>query len=64
MPPLITIEITDNEALLFKEFQKHHAIFTTMQEKGIFDIQFGKATLNFAFGELQNIIKEEVVWKK
>lgn len=62
--PLITIQITNPEAILFREYQKHHEIFLNLQKQGIFDIQFGKCTLNFAYGELQNIIKEEIVWKK
>lgn len=45
------------------DFEKYK-IFLEMDKKGCFGINFGKCTINFAYGELQNIIKEEIVWKK
>lgn len=60
----VTIILTTPEALLFRDYQKHHDLFAMLQQKGVFDIEFGKCTLNFAFGQLQNCVKEEVVWKK
>lgn len=62
--PTITIFLSTEEAISFREFQKHRQLFNTLQSKGVFDIQFGKCTLNFAFGELQNVVKEEVIFKK
>ncbi len=58
------IYITEEEAKRFILFQKYYNLFKTLDEKNVFDIQFGKCTLNFAFGEVQNVIKEEVVYKK
>lgn len=62
--PQVTILLTTPEALLFKDFQQFHATFALLVQKGVFDIKYGKAILNFANGELQNIVKEETVWKK
>lgn len=60
----VTIILTTPEAQMFKDFQQFHSTFALLIEKGVFDIQFGKAILNFQHGELQNIIKEEVVYRK
>lgn len=60
----VTVMLTTPEALLFKDFMKYHETFGRMIQSGIFDIQFGKCTLNFAFGDVQTIVKEEVVYKK
>ncbi len=60
----ITILITPIEQEQFLLFQQYSDVFKTLHEKGIFSIGFGKATLNFAYGQLQNVIKEEVVYKK
>ncbi len=64
MEPTITVFLTTPEAISFREYQKHRDLFITLQSKGVFDIAFGKCTLNFAFGDLQNIVKEEVIYKK
>lgn len=64
MPELINIEITPLDAELFLKFQKNHELFLLLQQHGIFDIQFGKAVLNFQNGLLQNITKEEVLYKR
>lgn len=60
----VTIILTTPEAVLFRDFQQFHATFALLVQKGVFDIQFGKATLNFQNGELQNVTKEEIVWRK
>ena len=59
-----TIVLTDVEAEMFKKYMKHHDLFLTMEMTGVFDIQYGKAVLNFAGGTIQNIQKEEIVWKR
>lgn len=46
--------ITDKEA----------DIFQSLQESGALDIQYGKITLNFSGGFLQNIVKEEMKWRR
>lgn len=60
----VTIILNNEEAEKYKLFQKHYALFSTLQQKGVFDVQFGKCVLNIAFGQIQNIVKEEIVWKK
>ena len=58
------IEITIADQDMFLRFQKYHDLFKMLETKGVFDIQYGKATLNFAHGELQNVVKEEIIYKK
>ena len=58
------VYLSPEDAQAFIDFQKHHEVFLILQAQGVFDIGFGKCTLNFAHGVLQNVIKEEVVWKK
>ena len=50
----IVIKITPNEA----------DIFTAIKESGALNISWGKVTLNFANGVLQNVVKEEMVYKR
>jgi len=45
-------------------FQKHYDAFVALEQAGVFGIQYGKAVLNFNAGLLQNITKEEVVYKR
>lgn len=59
-----TIILTDTEAELFKKFMKYRELFITMELTGVLDIQYGKATFNFAAGVLQNIQRDEIVWKR
>lgn len=42
---------------------QYQEIFNKLIKSGAFNLEFGKVTLNFAFGELQNIVKEEMVWR-
>jgi hypothetical protein len=60
----VTIYLTTPEAVLFREYQKNKHIFDIMYKEGVFDLQFGKCTLNFAYGELQNIVKENMIYRK
>lgn len=64
MQDQITLFLTPIEADMFKRFQKYHLIFTELEKANAFDIKFGKIILNFAFNDLQNIVKEEVVFKR
>ena len=59
-----TLILTNEEAELFKSYMKHHDLFLTMELTGVFDIQYGKAVLNFSQGILQNIQKDETVWRR
>jgi len=56
--------MTKEEAEKFLVFQKHYDFFLQLDQHRIFDINFGKVTLNFAFKTLQNIVKEEMVYRK
>lgn len=59
-----TVELTPELAARFVIFQKHYKTFVLMQDSGVFDIGHGKAVFNFANGVLQNIVKEELVYKR
>lgn len=60
----IIVYLAPLEADRFKLFQKHHDLFEQLERTGALEVKFGKCILNFAFGELQNIVKEEIVYKK
>lgn len=59
----VTIILTNIEAEKWKEFQKNYELFTVMQDKGVFKIEFGKVILNIAYGNVQNMVVESMVWK-
>ena len=61
---LVTIFLTPQEADRFLLFQKHYDLLKLMDEKNVWDVGFGKVIFNIAFGEIQNIVREEVVYKK
>jgi hypothetical protein len=60
----VTIFLTSMEAEKFKQFQQYHDVFVLLVDKGVFDIKYGSAILNFADGQLQNLTKNEIVWRK
>lgn len=47
MPDLITIELTQEDSLLFIEFQKQFSFIKLMQSLGVFDIKNGSVKINF-----------------
>lgn len=49
---------------MFKNFKEFHEMFALLVKQGVFDTQYGKVTLNFSNGQLQTIVKEEVVYKR
>ena len=59
-----TIILTEHEAKQFLLYQKYHDIFQKLNESNAFSLEFGKVTLNFAYGELQNIVKENMVYRR
>lgn len=59
---MTTIILTTEDAEKFKMFQKHYDLFTQLEVNDVFNMQFGKVIMSFAYGELQNIIKEECVY--
>ena len=61
---LVPIELTASDIEKFKLFQKHYELFLIMEERGVFNIQFGKCILNIANGDVQTITKEEGIYKR
>lgn len=59
----VTVILTEIEAETFKQFQQHRDLFKTLYDNGVFDIQYGKCTMNIAFGKIQNIVKEESIYR-
>lgn len=64
MKDTITIFLTPLEVEQFKEYQRHYELFNKLQEHKVLDIGFGKVIINIAYGQVQNIVKEECVWKR
>lgn len=62
MDTILTLSKRDAE--MFVEFQKHYELFQIMHKAGVFDIGYGKAIINVAGGVVQNVVKEEVMWKR
>ena len=57
---MTTIELTNKEAELFKEFQKYHFIFEALKYAQAFEMKNGSVTLNFNYlGQLKSINKIE-----
>jgi hypothetical protein len=44
---LIKIELTNEEALMFRKFQEHYEDFALLYEAGVFNVKNGHAVLNF-----------------
>ncbi len=61
---MVTVFLTDIDAEQFKLFQKNYALFKHMNDTGVFKVGFGKVIFNIAYGEIQNVVKEEVVYKQ
>jgi hypothetical protein len=60
----IAVYLDDFESNQFLEFQKNYKNLSPIIEAKVFYMQFGKAILNIANGQVQNIIIEEVVYRK
>ena len=60
----VIVYLSPTDAELFKHFQKRYEIVDAMEKSGVFNIQFGKSILNFANGQLQNIVVEEIKWHR
>ena len=60
----VTLVLNQFEAEKWKKFQERYDIFEALEKNNAFNIGWGKVTTNFARGELQNVIKEEVIYKK
>jgi len=60
----VNVILTPAKAEYFKKFMEHHDMFMLLVNNGVFDVKYGKATLNFTHGQLQTVVKEEIVWHK
>lgn len=60
----IPIFIPDAEAQQFILFQKHYDLFLAMEKSGALNIGYGKCVINFKAGLVENITKEEIVYKR
>lgn len=47
---MINIDLTEEEATLFVEFQEYYETFTALRNSGVFEVRNGTATLNFDAG--------------
>lgn len=53
---MVNIELTDNEAELFKQFRQNEPNFTAMLSCGVFDVKKGQVILSFsAEGKLTDV---------
>lgn len=60
----IIVYLTPADAELFKCFQQRYEVMQAMEKSGVFSIGFGKAILNFANNEIQNVVIEQVGWHR
>lgn len=44
---MITIDLTEDDALLFRAFRQHQDNFSTLLARGVFNVRGGKAIINF-----------------
>jgi len=63
-PDETKIILSTEDVELFKKFMEHYQTFKILQDNKAFDIGYGKTILNFAGGILQNVEKNERVWKR
>lgn len=63
-PDETKIYLNPDDVELFKKFMQHYQTFKLLQDNGVFNVGYGKAILNFAGNVMQNIVIEEIVWKK
>lgn len=55
---MTTVELTNEDALLFVAFQKRYALIKLLESIGAFDIKNGSITLNFGpAGEIGSVDK-------
>lgn len=59
-PGLTAIHLTENEAKLFIQFQKHFALIGLLESIKAFDIRSGSVTIHFdSLGQIGGLKKEE-----
>jgi len=61
---MISITLTNEEAVAFKLFRQHQDMFCTLLESGMHQLSNGTATISFdSDGTLRKIRLEQVVYK-
>jgi len=60
----ITILMSEKDVERWKYFQTNYENFVTLIDNRAFDVGFGKTIMNFASGDMKNVVKEEIVWRK
>ncbi len=60
----IPIFVPNEEAKQFLLFQKHYDLFVALEASGALNIGYGNCVINFSAGVVQNISKNEVVYKR
>lgn len=59
----VTIFLTPPEALLFKDFQQYHLMFTLLCQQGVFDVRNGQVIINFGpTGEISTIERKDILY--
>lgn len=62
---MITIDLTNEEAILFRKFREYQDLFTILLDSGTFETANGQVILNFNEGQtLTHINKNVVTYKK
>lgn len=65
MDNLITIEITQIDAIQFRLFQQYYSQFALLANKGVFDTKNGSVTLHFdSLGTIQEIKRNDIIYDK
>lgn len=62
---LTPVELTPDEAELFKKFMEHHDLFLLLLKRGVFDQKNASVVLNFDHqGILQNIQRQDFLFSR
>ena len=61
---MINIELSNYEAEQFRLYQKYHDVFEQLDKNKVFGMEFGKVIISIAFSEIQNVVKEEMVFRR
>ena len=61
---MIKIELTNEDADLFKQFREHQDVFQTMFEAGVFDTKLGVVSLSFNNEKVLTQVKKDILTYK
>lgn len=61
---MIVVNLSEEDALKFVAFQKHYELFNVLETVGAFNVQYGKVIMNCAAGVVQNVVIEQIAWKR